>query len=164
MPPKLLLFVSLLIASGAGAVEGEYEHAIVFGVGGAMEGELSEGRVHGGTNVFVEWKAIAPWLELELGVSVLPEDPGREMPIDLLLKRSIQLTRRLEVMPGLGPELIWVSGTKNDGVFGGVEVVADFMYWPSRHVGFWVEPSYDMVFHDGVAHGLGSTGGLILGW
>ena len=67
-------------------------------------------------------------------------------------------------MPGLGPEVVWASGTGHDGTFAGVEVVADFMFWPSQHVGLWIEPSYDAVFHDGISHGLGSTGGVIFGW
>ena len=50
------------------------------------------------------------------------------------------------------------------GTFFGGEAVADFMFWPSRHVGLWVEPSYDLVFRDGLSHGVGSTGGVIFGW
>ena len=142
----------------------DLEHTIVVGVGGAVEEELTGGSVHSGANIFLEYKAIDHWLELELGVSVLPADGGHEVPIDFLFKKPFQLTRRLEVMLGFGPEVVNVSGTENSGTFFGGEAVADFMFWPSRHVGLWVEPSYDFVFHDGLSHGVGSTGGVIFGW
>jgi hypothetical protein len=140
------------------------EHTIVLGVGGAGEFELGEGSFHQGANVFVEYEAIDDWLELELGASLLFAEAGVEIPIDLLVKKPFQLSRRVEFMPGLGPELVSVSGTGKDGTFGGIEFALDFMFWPSGRVGLWIEPSYDIVFRDGISHGVGGTGGLIFGW
>jgi hypothetical protein len=163
MKGALMAMLAVALTASQGITE-DLEHTVVVGVGGAVEAELAGGTVRGGSNVFVEYKAIEKWLELELGVSVLPEHRGREVPVDFLFKKPIQLTRRLEVMPGLGPEVVWASGTGHDGTFAGVEAVADFMFWPSKHVGLWIEPSYDAVFRDGISHGLGSTGGVIFGW
>ena len=83
-------------ASGRGSEQEteNLEHTIVVGVGGAVEAELAGGVVHSGANVFVEYKAIDNWLELELGVSVLPIGGGYEAPIDFLFKKPFQLTRR----------------------------------------------------------------------
>ena len=46
----------------------------------------------------------------------------------------------------------------------GAEVPIDLMFWPTHRFGFWFEPAYDVVFHDGTSHGLGSSGGLLVGW
>ena len=45
-----------------------------------------------------------------------------------------------------------------------MEFALDFFYWPWQHVGFWIEPSYDLVFRDKPSLGIGSTGGVALGW
>jgi hypothetical protein len=31
-------------------------------------------------------------------------------------------------------------------------------------MGLWVEPECDLIFHDGAASGVGSTGGILFGW
>ena len=97
-------------------------------------------------------------------ISALAADGGVVVPIELLFKKPFRLARRLEMMVGLGPELLIYRSTSNDGQFFGIEVALDFMWWPSRHVGLWIEPAYDLVFRNGVEHGLGSTGGVIFGW
>ncbi len=142
----------------------EARHTIILGVGGAAELELGDGSLHPGPNAFVEYEAIENWLELELGVSVLAAEGGREVPVDLLFKKPFQLTSRLELMIGLGPQIVSVSGTEKNGTFIGGEIVFDFMFWPLHHFGFWVEPSYGFLFRGGVSHGLSTTGGVIFGW
>jgi hypothetical protein len=64
---------------------------------------------------------------------------------------------------GAGPEMVTTTGRNRGTHFGG-EVALDFMFWPWQRVGLWVEPAYDFIFQDGVSHGLGSTGGVMLGW
>ena len=87
------------------------------------------------------------------------------MPVDLLFKKPFQLTRHLELMVGLGPEIVRVSGTKNNGTFAGIEFALDLLYWPTAHVGLYAEPSYGLVFRGGGnSQGLGATGGVIFGW
>lgn len=142
----------------------EIKHTLILGVGGAAEVELGDGSLHAGANAFVEYEAIEDWLELELGVSVLAAEGGREVPVDLLFKKPFQLTSRLELMIGLGPQVVFVSGTDKNGTFLGGEVVFDFMYWPLRHVGLWVEPTYGFLVRGRVSHSLSTTGGVIFGW
>jgi hypothetical protein len=152
-------------AEGAGREEEKGEHTIVVGVGGAFDVELSDGSTHGGVNAFVEWNAIPSWLELELGVSVIPADKGVEVPIDLLFKKPFHLAPWSELMIGIGPEIVRVStpDTKTT-YFGGVGAL-DFMFWPfGERVGLWVAPEYDVLFHDGAQSGLGATGGVLVGW
>ena len=146
------------------AGEESTEHTFVVGVGGAAELELGDGSVHPGANVMVEWDAIENWLELEVGASVLTADHGVQVPIDLLARKPFRLTRWAELMVGVGPEVVRVTGTNRGTYFGG-ELALDLMFWPwGPRVGLWIEPEYDFVLHEGVAHGLGSTGGALLGW
>lgn len=144
--------------------EEPFEHRVIVGVGGAAELELGEGSLHPGVNAFVEIEAVENWLELELGASVLAAEGGVEVPIDLLFKKPFRLARHLELMVGLGPELVRVSTPTTKGTFLGAELALDLMFWPSRAVGLWVEPTYDLVFRSGVRQGLGCTGGIIFGW
>jgi hypothetical protein len=142
----------------------ELERAIIIGLGGATEIELRGGSLHAGINALVEYEAIPNWLELELGVSILRAEGGTEVPIDLLFKKPFRLARRLELMIGVGPQIVRVSGTERNGTFAGGELVFDLMFWPTRHFGLWLEPSYAFLLRGGVSHGLGATGGMLLGW
>jgi hypothetical protein len=142
----------------------ELEHTVIVGVGGAAELELGNAGLHPGLNVFIEYEAIENWLELELDVSLLAAEGGLEIPVDLLIKKPFRLTRHLELMIGIGPQIVRVSGTEKNGTFIGGEAVLDFMFWPTRHVGLWLEPNYAFVFRNGVSHSVGTTGGVIFGW
>jgi hypothetical protein len=141
------------------------EHTIILGIGGAAELELGDGSVHPGGNVMVEWDAIENWLEFEVGVSVLAADGGVEVPIDLLVKKPFGLTRWAEFMVAVGPEVVPVSNPTTRTTYFGGEFALDFMFWPwGRRFGLWFEPEYDLVFHSGVSQGVGTTGGLLIGW
>lgn len=140
------------------------DHTVIVGAGGAAEMELGNAELHSGLNVFIEYEAIENWLELELGVSLLAAEGGREIPVDLLVKKPFRLTRHLELMVGVGPQIVRVSGTDKNGTFFGGELVFDFMFWPTRQVGLWLEPAYAFVFRQGVSHSVGATGGVIFGW
>jgi len=174
--PGAILFMGVLTAlfpyaafaqGGAGPEQRSddaLDHAIIVGVGGAEELELGDGSLHLGANLIVEWDAIENWLELEVGASVLAASHGIEVPVDLLVKKPFKLTRWAELMIGVGPEVVQVTGANKGTYFGG-EVALDFMFWPwGRHVGLWFEPEYDLVFHNGASSGVGSTGGVLFGW
>jgi hypothetical protein len=149
--------------NGEGGIEG-FDRTIIVGVGGAAEVELGDGSVHPGVNLMVEWDAVENWLELEVGASLLATNGGVEVPVDLLVKKPFKLTRWAELMIGLGPEVVQVTGA-NEGTYFGGEVALDFMFWPmGRHVGLWVEPEYDVIVHDGASSGIGGTGGVLSGW
>jgi len=154
----------LAAAAGPEPEEEAIEHAIILGVGGAVEFELGDRSFHPGANVFAEYEAIENWLEFELGASMLSAEGGVEMPIDFLLKKPFRLSRNVEFMVGLGLEIVGVSGTKRNGTFGGTELALDLMFWPLNRIGLWVEPSYGVVFRSETSRGMGSTGGVIFGW
>lgn len=172
MKPFWPSLLSLLVVAGsARAGEGDEkheennEHTFIVGVGGAGEVELADGSFHPGANVMLEWDAIESWLELEIGASFLAAEGGLEVPVDLLVKKPFHLAWWSELMIGVGPEVVAVSTPSTKATYVGAEVALDFMFWPwTRRIGLWVEPEYDAVFHDGVSHGIGSTGGLLVGW
>jgi len=140
------------------------DHTIIVGVGGATEVELGDGSIHPGANLMVEWDAVENWLEFEVGASILTAPGGVEVPVDLLVKKPFKLAPWAELMIGVGPEVVHVTGTNNGTYFGG-EVALDFMFWPwGRRVGLWIEPEYDLIFHDGASSGIGGTGGVLFGW
>jgi hypothetical protein len=152
-------------AHGPSAAEDD-EHTLVLGLGGAGEVDLRERAFRPGAHAFVEWTAIRDWLELELGASLLAHGGAVEVPVELLLKKPFALGHNAEVMLGIGPEIVYAasSGARKAATSLGLAVDLDFMFWPWRRIGLWVEPGYDVVFHGGASHGLGVTAGVLVGW
>jgi hypothetical protein len=161
-----LFATSALAQSGSPAREPDEgtEHTLVLGVGGAVEAELGDRTVRAGPNVMVEWDAVEDWLELEAEASLLPGDQGVAVPLALTFKKPFRLSRWAEVMVGAGPQLVYVSTPATRGAFFDAEGVIDFMFWPTRRLGLWIEPSYDVVARGGPSQGIGGTGGLLVGW
>ena len=106
---------------------------------------------------------IEHWLELEVGFTAISGDGTTEMPVSVLLKKPWQISRSFEFMIGVGPELVYSAGRER-GTSWGVSSVLDFMFWPRRNVGWYVEPGYEVTFRDGATHhGLAVAAGLLIG-
>ena len=66
-------------------------------------------------------------------------------------------------MAGVGPSMAHGTGP-DGGTFWGLSSVADFMLWPAKNVGWYVEPGYEVAFRDrSTHHGFGITAGLLIG-
>jgi len=142
-----------------------HDHTVLIGLGGATEYELGGGSFHSGRNAMVEWDIIENWQELEVAASLLAGDKGVEVPIDLIVKKPFRLTQSVELMLGIGPELVRLSTPAKKTTYVGGQAAIDFMFWPSHRFGLWVEPTYDLVFQNTtLSHGIGSMGGLLVGW
>jgi hypothetical protein len=64
---------------------------------------------------------------------------------------------------GVGPELIHVTGPDH-GTFWGLSSVLDFMFWPRKNIGWYVEPGYELTVRDKTTrHGLAIAAGLLIG-
>jgi hypothetical protein len=138
------------------------DHAIVFEIGGAEDWSRSEGFHPGGTFAF-EVTPIEGWLELEFGVTAIHGDEGTEIPVDVLFKKPWCLSPAFEFMIGVGPELIRTTG-RDAETFWGVSTVLDFMFWPRKNIGWYVEPGYELTFRDGTKHhSLAIAAGLLIG-
>jgi len=161
--------VSLQIAASAQGVTDrpappvDEDHAVVLELGAAMDYERAERAVHGGGTFAFEVTPIENVLELEIGITAIHADGGVEVPLDLLFKKPWRFSPKFEFMIGAGPELVHSFGPDH-GTFWGVEGVLDFMIWPTRNIGWYVEPGYEITFRDGAQHhGVGVSGGLLIG-
>ena len=144
-------------------VDADEDHAVVLEIGAAADWEPDERAIHGGGTFAFEVTPIEHWLELEIGVTALAAGAGVEMPIDVLLKKPWRLSPQFEFMIGAGPELVHASGPER-GTFWGVEAVLDFMFWPKKNVGWYIEPGYEVTFRDGEHHrGVGVAMGILIG-
>lgn len=66
-------------------------------------------------------------------------------------------------MIGAGPEFVHASGPAGRDFWGG-EAVLDFMFWPTKNVGWYAEPGYEITFRAGARqHGCGIAVGLLIG-
>ena len=157
-----LVLACLLVPNQARAEEPERHY--VFGLGGAFTLDTADRSAGWGGNAFFEMEAIEGWLEIEAGVSVVKVKTGGEVSSDLLFKKPFRLSRRLEIMIGLGPEIVQTFGAGAGLTYYGVEAAIDLMFWPSQRFGVWVEPTYDLTFRDRASLGFGTTFGPMVGW
>jgi len=163
---KAILLVSLLLSAGnVFAQSNEREPVAVVELGGAVShGLTGEGATFGPT-VAVEVTPIENWLELEAGVTPSFRRHATEWSTDFIFKKPWTLSKKAELMVGIGPE--WVHarqyGTTNNSIAG--EAVGDFMYWPSsgkHRFGWYFEPGYEYNFGRGHEQSLGVSGGLLI--
>src|SRR5580704_8944722 len=164
---NLALVASLFLCSGnarAQSIDKEPEPVAIVELGGAGSWNLKGGSSFG-ADIAAETTPIENWLELEAGTTPLFTRHSTEWDTDLLFKKPWTLSKKAELMFGLGPE--WVH-TKQYGVtsnaFAG-EVALDFMFWPSgnHRFGWFVEPGYDYSFARGHERSIGISCGLLIG-
>ena len=106
---------------------------------------------------------IENWLELELGLAVTSGAGERELAASFLFKKPWQLSPEVEFMIGVGPELSH-SLEGHAGTAPGLVSVLDFMFWPTKNVGWYVEPAYEIIFRHGSKGSFAVTGGLLIGF
>ena len=139
------------------------DHAAVLEIGGVASVQLSDGSSHFGGSIAVEKTFVENWLELELGVSATGGSGEKELAASLLFKKPWTFSPRFEFMIGVGPELVH-SLQPNGATAPGLVTGLDFMFWPSRSVGWYVEPTYELVFDHGSRGSFTATAGLLIGF
>jgi hypothetical protein len=159
-----VLIASLILCSGkAFAQSAEKDPAAIIELGVAPSQSLTGASF--GPDVAVEVTPIENWLEIEAGVTPLFGHDSTEWDTDLLFKKPWTLSNKAEFMAGAGPEWIHTTeqGTMTNAA--GIEVAADFMFWPSgKHkFGWFLEPAYDYSFGRGHEQSVGISGGLLIG-
>jgi hypothetical protein len=138
------------------------DHAIVFELGAVGAWSRSDGLQTGGTLAF-EVTPIEHWLELEVGVTAVRSGGDAETSVDVLFKKPWRFSPSFEFMIGLGPELVHAPGADHR-TYWGLSSVLDFMFWPRKNVGWYVEPGYELTRRDGATqHGLGIAVGVLIG-
>jgi hypothetical protein len=160
--PMIVVAVSSAQAQTAGTRD-DGDHRIVYEFGWAADWSRVEGlHPKGGTFAF-EIPAVERWLELEFGAEAIRADGRTEAAVGVLFKKPRRFSPRFEFMVGAGPSIAHGTGP-DGGTFWGLSSVADFMLWPTKNVGWYVEPAYEVGFRDKAAHhGVGVTAGLLIG-
>jgi len=123
------------------------EPAAVVELGGANSIGIN-GTSSSGGDAAIEFTPIENWLEIEAGTTPLFARHSVEWDTDALFKKPWTLSRKAELMAGIGPEWVHLRefGMRTNSLAG--EFALDFMYWPgAKHrLGWFVEPAYEYVF------------------
>ena len=161
----LLLGPLFLCSAMALAQSVDKDPVAIVELGGAAGWRLKNGGSSFGADAAVEVTPIENWLELEAGVTPLfSRHHSTEWNTDLLFKKPWTLSKKAELMAGVGPE--WVHtrepGMRANSIAG--EAVLDFMFWPGgKHkFGWFLEPGYDYNFARGHERSFGISGGLLI--
>ena len=159
-----LLAASFLYCGVAFAQSVDKEPAAVVELGGAGDWNLKGSASTFGPDFAVEITPIENWLELEAGTTPLFSRRSKECDTDLLFKKPWTLSRKAELMFGIGPE--WIHSSEHGATTNSfaVEAVLDFMFWPSagRRFGWYLEPGYEYNFGPGHERSMGVTAGLLI--
>jgi hypothetical protein len=143
----------------------DVDHSLVFEVGPAAERDLKSKSSNYGATVAIETTPIEHVLELEFGITLLNTAGRTELGADVLFKRPFRLSQTAELMIGLGPTVAQRFHNNEHGTSVGMEFVLDFMFWPTKNVGWYLEPSYG--FGLGSTRGersIGGSAGILIGW
>lgn len=161
----LLLMVGLALSAGnAFAQSNEKEAAAILELGAATSWNVKGGAATFAPSLAVEVTPIEKWLELEAGTTPFYLRNRTEWDTDLLLKKPWTLSKKAELMLGVGPE--WVHTRQNGTTTNSLaaEAAADFMYWPAKkhRFGWYIEPMFDCDFGRGHERSIGMSGGLLI--
>jgi hypothetical protein len=157
-----LFVVTARTACGQAAAAQGDDHRAVIEIGLAGERGLTGSTSSAGGTVAVEFTPIEDWLEMESGVTMLRGAGHNEIAVDLLFKKPWRLSATAEFMAGLGPEVSYHSGP-GAGTSLATEVILDWMFWPKKNVGWYLEPSYSFTALSGGDRSVGISLGVIVG-
>jgi hypothetical protein len=121
----------------------DQEHAFILEIGTAGEWPFSDRRNFGGTFA-IETTPIENWLELEFGLTTLATAGRTEMSGDLLFKKPFKLSPTVEFMIGAGPSISKTLNGPDQTISVSPEVALDFMFWPTKNIGWFVEPTWSV--------------------
>jgi hypothetical protein len=138
------------------------DHRAVIEVGLAGERGVTGSSSSAGATVALEFTPIENWLELESGITALRGAGHNEFAVDLLFKKPWRLSATSEFMAGVGPEISYHSGP-GAGTSVATEVVADWMFWPKKNVGWYLEPGYSFTAVSRGERNVAIAAGLIIG-
>lgn len=162
---KSALIASLLFCAGNAAAQStEKQHVAVVELGGAAFWNVKDAASSFGPSIALEVTPIENRLELEVGTAALFRPHSTEWGTDIVFKKPWDLSKKVELMLGAGPE--WVHsqlyGVTANSV--SAEAVADLMFWRSaKHkFGWYLEPTYECNFARGHEQSLGFTAGLLI--
>ena len=138
---------------------------VILELGSSTNWNFNGGAATFAPNIAAECTPIENRLELEVGVSPFFTHHSTEWDTDFLFKKPWDISRKAEVMLGLGPQWAHLrhSGKTQDSF--SAELAGDFMFWPAgkHRFGWFVEPVYDFSFAGGHQQSIGMSAGLLIG-
>jgi hypothetical protein len=129
-------------------------------LGATGEREISEHVSHLSPTIGIEAEPIENWFEIELGASTNRSQGATNWELELQFKKPFQLCNMIEVEPGLGST--WSDTTQSDQrpSTWGAEASIGFLFWRTKRIGWFLEPSYGITFGSGTKTSVGLTGGI----
>jgi len=156
-----LAFASSIHSSVARAEESNDDQSLILLVGPAMEKSTVDGSKASGASLAFEFMAIKNQLEIELGTQYLSTSNPKELGAQLIFKKPFELAQDIELGVGLGPAIWRKTSSPNNDLQSGVNFVADFMFWTTKKVGWYISPSYTYGTSSGAERLLGLSVGLL---
>ncbi len=141
----------------------DIDHSLVLKIGLTGKWHLHQTSSEFGSTLAVEGMLIEHWLKLEGGFNALQASGHTELGFDLLFKKPYVLSPTIQFMFGIGPQLVDILGGNGRSMSYGMEIVLDFMFWPTTNVGWYVEPSHGSTFGERSAQSWGATAGILIG-
>jgi uncharacterized protein YraI len=137
------------------------EHSFVLEIGTAGEWPLNGEHPNFGGTIAGEVEPIEDWLELEFGLTTLATAGHTELSADLLFKKPFHLSPTAEFMAGLGPSFSRTINGLERGDSWSVEFALDWMFWPTKNFGWFIEPTWSVNPRNGQQSAAVSIGILI---
>jgi Bacterial SH3 domain len=137
------------------------EHSLVVEIGPAGEWPLDGERPNLGGTIAAEIEPIENWLELEFGFTTLSTAGHTELSSDLLFKKPSPISPTAEFMAGLGPSFSRTLNGPDRGDSWSIEFALDWMFWPTKNLGWFIEPTWSVNPRNGQQAAAVSIGILI---
>jgi Bacterial SH3 domain len=137
------------------------EHSFVLEFGTAGEWPLRAELPNFGGTIAGEIEPIENWLEIEFGVATLATSGYAELSEDLLFKKPFRLSPTVEFMAGAGPSYSQPLNGPERGGNWSAEFALDWMFWPSKNLGWFIEPTWSVNPRNGQQSAAVSIGVLI---
>ena len=109
----------------------------------------------------VEFTAIEFQLEIEVGTQYLSTSNPKELGAQIIFKKPFELASDIELGVGLGPAIWRKTSSPNNSLQSGIVFVADFMFWTTKKVGWYLSPSYTYGTSSGAERVIGLSVGLL---
>jgi len=154
------LCLTVLLAASARCAEAEREHALVLQIGPAGEWPFND-RANFGGMFAVEKTVIEDWLEIEVGLTALGTTGHTELSGDILFKKPFRISPTFEFMIGVGPSISRTLNGEDQSTTVSAEFALDFMFWPTKDIGWFFEPTYTVNPRNGQQSFAASVGLLI---
>lgn len=156
-----LAFASSVHGTAASAKESTDDRQLILLVGPATEKSLVDGSTAYGTSLAVEFTAVEHQLEIEVGAQYLSSSNPKELGAQIIFKKPLELAQDVELGLGLGPAIWRKTSSPNNSLQLGVTFVADFMFWTTKKVGWYISPSYTYGIGGNAERTLGISAGLL---